>query len=93
MFTDGKTTVGGPPAPIAAQAKAQGVIIYCIGLIGSDGIDVTTLEEWASDPSATHVAITPDSAELEELFKELAENISKTGTTNIVIDEKGPPTS
>ena len=88
MFTDGKTTAGGPPAPIAAQAKAQGVIIYCIGLIGSDGIDVPTLEEWASDPSATHVAVTPDSAELEELFKELAENISKTGATNIVIDEK-----
>ena len=88
MFTDGKTTAGGPPAPIAAQARADGIIIYCIGLIGSDGIDVATLEEWASDPSATHVAVTPDAEELEELFKELAENITKTGATNIVIDEK-----
>ncbi len=50
MFTDGKTTAGGPPGPIAAQARADGIIIYCIGLIGSDGIDVATLEEWASDP-------------------------------------------
>ncbi len=91
MFTDGKTTAGGPPAPIAAQAKADGVIIYCIGLIGSDGIDVATLKEWASDPSATHVAVTPDADELEELFRELAENISKPGATNIVIDERVNP--
>lgn len=27
MFTDGKTTVGAPPAPVAEAAKAQGVII------------------------------------------------------------------
>ncbi len=87
MFTDGNTTTGLPPAPIAAAAKAQGIIIYAIGLIGSDGVDVTTLNEWASDPSATHVAVTPDAADLEKLFAELAANISKTGATNIVIDE------
>ena len=87
MFTDGNTTTGLPPAPIAAAAKAQGIIIYAIGLIGSDGVDVTTLNEWASDPSATHVAVTPDAADLEKLFAELVANISKTGATNIVIDE------
>lgn len=91
MFTDGKTTAGGPPAPIAAQAKADGIIIYCIGLIGSDGIDVDTLNEWASDPDATHVAVTPDAEELEELFKELAENITKPGATSIVINETVNP--
>lgn len=31
MFTDGRTTVGGNPTPIANAAKAQGIIIYCIG--------------------------------------------------------------
>ena len=41
MFTDGKTTAGLPPAPVAAAARASGIIIYCIGLIGSDGIDVS----------------------------------------------------
>lgn len=87
MFTDGNTTTGAPPAPVAAAARAQGIIIYCIGLVGSDGVDVNTLNDWASDPTATHVAITPDSAELENLFAELAANISKTGATNIVIDE------
>ena len=87
MFTDGNTTAGAPPAPVAAAARAQGVIIYCIGLVGSDGVDVSALDDWASDPSATHVAVTPDAADLEELFAELAANISKTGATNIVIDE------
>lgn len=87
MFTDGNTTAGSPPAPVAAEARSQGIIIYCIGLVGSDGLNVTALNEWATDPDASHVAITPDSAELEDLFAELAANISKTGATNIVIDE------
>ena len=87
MFTDGKTTAGPPPAPVAAAARASGVIIYCIGLIGSDGIDINDLNDWATDPDASHVAVTPDDAELEDLFKDLAANISKTGATNIVIDE------
>ena len=87
MFTDGNTTTGAPPAPVAASAKAQGIIIYCIGLVGSSGVDVNTLNTWASAPSASHVAVTPDAAELEELFAELAANISKTGATNIVLDD------
>ena len=87
MFTDGKTTAGPPPAPVTAMARASGVIIYCIGLIGIDGIDVSVLNDWASDPDASHVAVTPDDADLGELFKDLAANISKTGATNIVIDE------
>ena len=87
MFTDGKTTAGPPPAPVAAAARASGIIIYCIGLIGSDGIDVNVLNDWATDPDSSHVAVTPNDADLEELFKGLAANISKTGATNIVIDE------
>lgn len=87
MFTDRKTTAGSPPAPVAAAARAAGVIIYCIGLIGSDGIDVSVLNDWATDPDASHVAVTPDDADLEDLFRDLAANISKTGATNIVIDE------
>lgn len=87
MFTDGNTTTGAPPAPAAAAAKAQGIVIYMIGLVGSDGLDVNALNEWASDPDASHVAITPDAEDLEELFADLAANISKTGATNIVINE------
>lgn len=87
MFTDGKTTAGMPPEPVAAAARAQGIIIYCIGLVGSDGINVNVLNDWATDPDASHVAVTPNEADLEDLFRDLAANISKTGATNIVIDE------
>lgn len=87
MFTDGNTTTGAPPAPVAAAAKAQGIVIYVIGLVGSDGLDVNAINEWASDPDASHVAITPDAEDLEKLFADLAANISKTGATNIVINE------
>lgn len=87
MFTDGKTTAGPLPAPVAAAARASGIIIYCIGLIGTDGIGVDVLNDWATDPDASHVAVTPDDADLEELFADLAANISKTGATNIVVDE------
>ena len=87
MFTDGNTTTGAPPAPVAAAARAQGIIIYCIGLIGSDGLDISALNDWATDPDASHVAVTPDTADLEALFAELAANISKPGATDIVINE------
>lgn len=91
MFTDGKTTAGSPPAPIAAAARASGIVIYCIGLIGDDGIDVSVLNDWATDPDASHVTVTPDDAELENLFADLAANISKPGATDIVIDETVNP--
>lgn len=88
LFTDGKTTAGPPPAPVAAAARAAGIVIYCIGLVGSNGVDVNTLNEWATDPDASHVTVTPDAADLENLFADLAVNISKPGATQIVIDEE-----
>ena len=91
LFTDGKTTIGPPPAPVAAALRASGVIIYCIGLIGSDGIDVATLNEWATDPDSEHVAVTPDASELEELFEDIAKSISHPGATGIVVDEVVQP--
>ena len=87
MFTDGKTTAGPPPSPVAAEARALGIVIYCIGLTGADGIDISVLNDWATDPDTSHVAVTPDDADLEQLFADLAKNISKPGATNIVIDE------
>ena len=91
MFTDGNTTTGEPPAPLAASARAQGITIYCIGLIGTDGLDINALNSWATDPDASHVAVTPDAADLEKLFAELAANISKPGATNIAIHEMVNP--
>lgn len=88
MFTDGETTVGADPAPIAEAAKAQGIHIYCIGLSGNGGIDEQALKDWASKPSSSYVAITPNDEELEKLFEDLAKNIAKPGATDIVVDEK-----
>ena len=91
MFTDGNTTTGAPPAPVAALARSQGIIIYAIGLVDSDGVDVSALNEWATDPDASHVAVTPDAADLEALFAQLAANISKPGAADIVINETVNP--
>lgn len=87
MFTDGRTTAGTDPAVAAQAAKAQGIVIYCIGLSGEDGVDPAALYLWATPPATEHVLITPDEGDLEELFKDLAENISKPGATDIVINE------
>lgn len=38
-------------------------------------------------PDITHVSIAPDSSELEQLFADLAANISVPGATDIVINE------
>ncbi|MBQ8895085.1 MAG: VWA domain-containing protein [Clostridia bacterium] len=88
MFTDGVTTAGGDPDPVATAAKAQGIIVYCIGLSGNGGIDEQALRDWASDPDSAYVAITPDEEELKELFENLARNIAKPGATDIVITDK-----
>lgn len=91
MFTDGRTTSGENPNPVAAAAKAQGVTIYCIGLSGNGGIDEQSLNDWASDPDSSYVAITPNDEELEDLFVDLAKNIAKPGATDIVINDKVSP--
>ena len=57
MFTDGETTAGPNPNPVAAAARAQGIIIYCIGLIGADGVDPAVLNDWATDPDGSHVPL------------------------------------
>lgn len=87
MFTDGFTTVGGNPTVVADLAKSQGVTIYCIGLSGQSGIDENALNDWASSPPSAYVVITPDDEELENIFEDLAKNISKPGATNIVITD------
>lgn len=91
MFTDGVTTQGPNPSPIAQAAKAQGITIYCIGLSGNGGIDVQALTDWASEPASSYVAITPDDEELENLFEDLAKNIAKPGATDIVLTDKISP--
>lgn len=72
---------------VSAAAKAQGVTIYCIGLSGNGGIDEQALNDWASTPSSAYVVITPSDEELENIFSDLAKNISKPGAKDIVIKD------
>ena len=88
MFTDGFTTAGPNPTPITTAIKAQGITIYVIGLSGNGGIDIQALNDWSSDPDSAFVAITPDDADLEDLFADLAENIANPGATNIVLTDR-----
>ena len=87
MFTDGEPTVGPAPAPVAQALRESGVEIYCIGLVGTDGINEETLREWASTPSSKYVRVSPTPEELEQLFKEVAEDISEPGAENVLIEE------
>lgn len=91
MFTDGKTTAGPDPSPVAEAARTSGTVIYAIGLSGVDGVDPAALVDWASKPASAYVAITPDAAELAEIFAELARNISNPGATNIRITDRVSP--
>lgn len=91
MFTDGVTTVGGSAVPVTDAAKAQGITIYSIGLSGRGGIDEEALKAWSSSPSSAYVIITPDDEELEQIFGDLAKNISMPGATDIVITDTVNP--
>ena len=88
MFTDGETTVGGSADAIAEAAKAQGILIYVIGLNGNGGIDIDSLAAWASSPKTDFLRIAPSAGELVELFEKLAYTISGPGATDIVIMEE-----
>ncbi len=91
IFTDGITTAGGDANTVAAAAKAQGVTIYAIGLSGDGNINEQALRDWASDPDSAYVAITPNDAELEELFRDLAGNITNPGATNVIVTDTVSP--
>lgn len=87
LFTDGKTTQGGDATPVATLAKSMGITIYVIGLEGNGGIDLPALVSWASEPASAYVAIAPTEAELEDLFEDLARNITKPGATDITLTD------
>ena len=65
IYTDGYAVIGGPN--FEQNTNYTGTINCCISLIGSD---VNALNEWATAPASSHVAVTLDEAELEVLFAE-----------------------
>ncbi len=83
IFTDGETTVGGDPAPVARSLRDKGVEIYCVGLVGRTGLDEATLCSWGSAPSDRHVVTTARAEELEKAFCVLAGMIASPGASEI----------
>lgn len=67
IYTDGYAGIGGPN--FEQNTNYTGTINCCISLIGSD---VNALNEWATAPASSHVAVTLDEAELEVLFARAA---------------------
>ena len=55
--------------------------------MGNGGIDEQALRDWASDPDSAFVSIAPTDQYLEDLFRNLARNITKPGATNIVVED------
>lgn len=87
MFTDGEPTVGPDPSPVAAELRSQGIEIWCIGLVGTNGVNVDSLNDWATPPPSEHVRVAPDAAELEKLFHDMASDIAEPGAKDILINE------
>ena len=83
MFTDGVTTTGGDPAPVAEGIKAAGMEIYCIGLTA----DPTPLNLWSSDPDSIYVALAADTSELDAAFAEIAAEVVEAGALDMVLQE------
>jgi hypothetical protein len=74
-LTDGRHTVLQPPASdldrVIAQVRADGIIVYSIGL-GND-LDARTLRRMATSP--THYYFAPSGADLERIYREIAQRI------------------
>lgn len=87
MFTDGLTTQGGSAKPVTDRMKANGVEIYCIGLLETP----ETLNEWASEPVSTHVAYTAEPTKVGEVFRDIAAETVKAGAQDIMITEEVQP--
>ncbi len=85
IFTDGETTVGSDPTPVAEKLRRNGTEIYCVGLVGRTGLDKATLCRWASEPADSHVITTANAEELEAVFRRLADVIAAPGASDIRI--------
>ncbi len=88
MITDGKTTIGQDAYPIVNSAKAMGIKIYCLGLLGNCGINEKALCDWASCPVTKYALFSPSAHDLQKFFEQIAESISGPGATNIIINEQ-----
>ena len=62
---------------LAANIKATGVVIYTIQFANSGGALQTLMKEVASGPDAPFYHYAPDAATLQQVFREVANNLSE----------------
>lgn len=87
MFTDGESNIGDHPDNVVKELKANGVEIFCIGLVNNPVV----LNRWASDPDSTHVSWDNDPMMLENIFNDIAYEAIKAGAYDVVIREELNP--
>jgi uncharacterized protein YegL len=79
VLTDGKTNTGADPVTQAQQAKDDGIKVFAIGI--GDGINEEDLREIASEPEERYFHQANDSSEVEAVFDNVTEELTKRNDT------------
>ncbi len=88
IMTDGMTTAGPDASGDAAAARGAGTEIFGIGL-GS--VDAAEIQDWTTDPDATHYFFAPDATQLQQVFAAIGAAIVVPAATNVtVVDTVAP---
>ena len=87
MFTDGETGDPEWPEMAARRLRADGVEIYCIGLLAN----TQEIRMWASEPKEEHVGYTEDPAQLSKVFREIASKASLTSAHDVLLQVELTP--
>ena len=74
LLSDGESNSGPDPVVAAESAKAQGTIIYAIGL--GDNINEPVLRAIASDPDSEYYYYAPSSEDLDSIYQRVHEHLS-----------------
>lgn len=84
VLSDGESNRGWDPIEAADDAKAEGTIIYTIGL-GNDA-DEDVLKEVATSPD--HYYYAPDANDLLEIYEDISEQVSSYAGVDVVVSHK-----
>jgi len=83
IFTDGfSVPASADGVTEAANARAAGTEIFAIGL---GTVNVAQLNNWATDPDATHVFLAPDPNDLEDIFDAIGAAITVPAATDVMV--------
>jgi uncharacterized protein YegL len=85
ILSDGNNFTGPNPVTAANSAKAEGTIIYSIGL--GPWVDEILMKEIASDPDSEFYFYAPTSEELDSIYGKVHEHLSYLAATEIMATE------